>query len=95
MDNCRNIFISGAVEVKDIDSAIEIAFPNDIWTNIYEEIKKYFVETEIVGWFLGGPGYLLEDKDKISKAHVDNFAGQDKTLLTFDNMEKEESFLQL
>ncbi len=92
LDNCRNIFISGAVEVKDIDPTTEIAFSNDHWNKIYEEIKKYFVETEIVGWFIGGPGYLLEDKEKITKAHVNNFAGQDKTLLTYDNVEKEEAF---
>ncbi|MHB8127829.1 MAG: LysM peptidoglycan-binding domain-containing protein [Mobilitalea sp.] len=93
LDNCRNIFISGAIEVENIDITNEIVFSNDAWTVIYEEIKKYFVEAEIVGWFIGGPGYLLEDGDKILKAHVDNFAGQDKTLLTYDNMEKEEAFL--
>ncbi len=92
LDNCRNIFVSGAVEVRDADPASDLIFSNDSWTNIYEEIKKYFVETEIVGWFLGGPGYLLEDKEKITKLHIDNFAGQDKALLTYDNMEKEESF---
>jgi LysM repeat protein len=92
LDNCRNIFISGAVEVKDIDPTMEITFSNDHWNTIYEEIKRYFVETEIVGWFIGGPGYLLEDKEKITKAHVNNFAGQDKTLLTYDNVEKEETF---
>ncbi|MBP1755709.1 MAG: putative rane protein [Firmicutes bacterium] len=92
LDNCRNIFISGAVEVGDVDFTAETILTNDTWGKIYEEIKKYFVETEIVGWFIGGPGYLLEDKDKITKVHVDNFAGQDKTLLTFDSMEKEENF---
>ncbi len=92
LDNCRNIFVSGAVEVRDADPVSDVIFSNDSWTNIYEEIKKYFVETEIVGWFLGGPGYLLEDKDKITKLHIDNFAGQDKALLTYDNMEKEEAF---
>jgi LysM repeat protein len=80
------------VEVSDVDITADTIFSNDTWGKIYEEIKKYFVETEIVGWFIGGPGYLLEDKEKITKTHVDNFAGQDKTLLTFDNMEKEESF---
>ncbi len=92
LDSCRNIFISGAVEVKDIDPTTEITFTGDHWNTIYEEIKRYFVETEIVGWFIGGPGYLLEDKDKITKAHINNFAGQDKTLLTYDNVEKEEAF---
>ncbi len=93
IDNCRNIFISGAVEVKNADATGEINFSNDTWTGIYEDIKKYFVDTEIVGWFIGGPSYLLEDEDKILKAHLDNFAGQDKTLLTYDNMEREETFL--
>jgi LysM repeat protein len=88
----RCLFISGALEVVDMDIAEGIVFTNDHWTAIYENIKKFFVEAEIVGWFIGGPGYLLEDKDRILKAHIDNFAGQDKTLLTFDNMEKEESF---
>ncbi|CRZ35428.1 LysM domain-containing protein [Herbinix hemicellulosilytica] len=88
--NC--LFISGAVEVKNIDAANEIVFTNDHWTQIYEDIKKYFPEYEIVGWFIGGPGYLLEDKEKILKTHLDNFAGQDKTLLTYDNIEKEEAF---
>jgi len=91
-DNCRNIFIYGAINVEEIDTTNEIIFSNGAWTTIYEKIKKYFVEAEIVGWFFGGPGYLLEDMDKITKAHVDNFAGQDKALLIYDNMEKEESF---
>lgn len=92
LEQSRCIFISGAVEVEGIDVANDIVFSNDHWTTIYENIKKYFVDAEIVGWFLGGPGYLLEDKERILKAHIDNFAGQDKTLLTFDNMEKEETF---
>ncbi|MDD3173858.1 MAG: LysM peptidoglycan-binding domain-containing protein [Herbinix sp.] len=93
IENCRNIFISGAVEVNGIDTVNDIVFTNDTWTTIYEDIKKYFVETEIVGWFIGGPGYLLSEEEKILKTHVDNFAGQDKILLTYDNMEKEETFL--
>lgn len=93
IDNCRNIFISGAVEVKDANATGEILFTNDTWTAIYEDIKKYFVDTEIVGWFIGGPGYLFSEEEKIQKIHVDNFAGQDKILLTYDNLEKEENFL--
>lgn len=92
LDNCRNIFVSGAVEVKNIDIEAGLCFNNDIWNSIYEDIKKYFVDAEIVGWFIGGPGYLLEDEDKLLKVHVDNFAGQDKTLLTYDSVEKEEAF---
>ncbi len=91
-EGCRSLFIYGAVEAPDVDVAGEIIFSNDTWTSIYENIKKYFVEAEILGWFLGGPGYLLEEKERILKAHIDNFAGSDKTLLTYDNIEKEEAF---
>lgn len=92
LEQGRCLFVSGAVEVKDIDPANNLIFTNDHWTDIYENIKKYFVESEIVGWFLGGPGFLLDEKEKILKTHIDNFAGQDKVLATFDNMEKEEMF---
>lgn len=92
LEQGKCLLISGAVEVEGMDLSNGIVFTNDHWTAIYENIKKYFVEAEIVGWFLGGPGYLLEDKDRILKTHIDNFAGQDKALLTYDNMEKEEAF---
>lgn len=91
-EGCRSLFINGAVEVAEVDLTGDIVFSNDTWTSIYEDIKKYFVEAEILGWFIGGPGYLLEEKERILKAHIDNFAGADKTLLTYDNMEKEEAF---
>lgn len=92
LEQGRCLFIFGAVEVEGMDFTEGIVFTNDHWTAIYENIKRYFPEAEIVGWFIGGPGYLLEDRERIQKAHIDNFAGQDKTLLTFDNMEKEEAF---
>lgn len=91
-EGIRHIFVSGAIELEEMDLGIGDTFTNEIWTSIYEQVKKYFVEYEIVGWFLGGPGYLLEDHEKIRKLHVDNFAGQDKALMTYDNMEKEEAF---
>lgn len=92
LDGCRNIFVSGAVRIKDADIANNIVFTNDTWTGIYEDIKKYFTEMEIVGWYIGGPGYLLKEEDRIQKIHIDNFAGQDKVLLTYDTLEKEEAF---
>ena len=93
LDSVRNIFISGVIDVKDANATGEIVFTNDIWSSIYEDIKKHFTDVEIVGWFLGGPGYLMSgEEEKILKLHVDNFAGQDKVLLTYDNMEREEAF---
>lgn len=92
MDNASMIFISGAIELEGFDLSTGDTFTNEVWTSIYENIKKYFVECEIVGWYLAGPSYLLKEQEKIRKIHVDNFAGRDKTLMTYDSMEREEAF---
>ncbi len=87
-----NVFINGAVEVKDIIFDNEKLFSNETWSNIYEDIKKYFDEEEIVGWYITKPGLPLEVNDDLCKIHIDNFAGNNKVLLMYDSIEREEAF---
>lgn len=88
----RNIFIKAAIEMKDIDNGDGIGFSDEGWTSIYENIKKYFTDVEIVGWALIGPEFFLESGEKIRKVHIENFPGPDKILLKMDSLEKEETF---
>ena len=88
----RILLINGAVEAVGVNFDSEQVFNNETWTNIYESIKRYFSDVEVVGWFIGGPGFLLENTDKIKKIHLDNFAGVDKALLVYDSVEEEEGF---
>lgn len=88
----KNIFVKGAVEMTDTDFTNGIVFSDEGWTSMYENIKKYFSDVEIVGWSLTGPGFFIESEDKIRKVHMENFQGPDKILLKLDSMEKEESF---
>lgn len=87
------IFTSGAIRV---DSAVQtgksILFSDDTWTDIYETIKKYFNELEIVGWFLARNDSAFEIDEGLYKTHIDNFAGMDKLLLLADVEEKEAEF---
>ncbi len=91
-DDAKNIFIKGAVEMKNTDFGTGMTLTDDGWTSVYESIKKYFTDVEIVGWALIGPGFYLESNDKIRKVHSDNFSGNDKVLLKMDSMEREEAF---
>lgn len=91
-EEARNVFIKGAVEMKNTDFSTGVTLTDDGWTSVYENIKKYFTDVEIVGWALIGPGFYLESNDKVRKVHMDNFAGNDKTLLKMDSMEREETF---
>ena len=88
----KNIFVKGAVEMTDTDFTNGIVLSAEGWTSMYENIKKYFSDVEIVGWSLTGPGFFIESEDKIRKVHMENFRGPDKILLKLDSMEKEESF---
>lgn len=91
-EEAKNIFIKGAVEMKNTDFGAGMTLTDDGWTSVYESIKKYFTDVEIVGWALIGPGFYLESNDKIRKVHTDNFSGNDKVLLKMDSMEREEAF---
>lgn len=88
----KNLFIKGAIEMKGEDLEKRTIFSDEGWTSIYENIKKYFSDDEIVGWSLIGPEFLIDSGEKVRKLHIDNFQGPDKILLKIDSLEKEESF---
>ncbi|SET29390.1 Nucleoid-associated protein YgaU, contains BON and LysM domains [[Clostridium] polysaccharolyticum] len=92
INNCQCIFVSGAIELKGVIYEDNLVFTNEIWTNIYETIKQYFTNVEIVGWSIIRAGLPLNVDERVRKVHVDNFAGQDKTLLLYDSLEREEVF---
>lgn len=87
------IFISGAMTAEQVlFSGNAIIFSDETWTGLYENIKEYFNDLEIVGWFLIRNDSAFEIDEGLYKAHVDNFAGVNKVLLLADAKEKEEEF---
>ena len=84
------ILVRGVLEARDVLRHEAICFTEDNWAGIYRDIRDYFPKMQIVGWFLGGPGFLLEDMDRQKKIQEDNFGGGDKILLKMDAVEKEE-----
>lgn len=92
VEQVEYIFISGAVEVRDVLFDDDKVFDNESWTKIYDDIKRYFSELEIVGWYITRPGLDLVLTERIRKIHIDNFAGTNKVLLMYDSVEREEVF---
>lgn len=89
----RLTFINGAIGIpaaKVEDD--QITFESELWEKIYDTMRKYFRESEIVGWFLTRPGKSLGINEKITKIHVDQFPGKEKTLFLMDPLDKEEAF---
>ncbi|ABX40441.1 LysM peptidoglycan-binding domain-containing protein [Lachnoclostridium phytofermentans] len=88
----RNVFIYGAILVENCFEDGKIVLKEDSWAMIYEKIKQYFSEAEIVGWYYGGTGFGTDEITSLREFHIDNFAGRDKVLLTYDVLEKEDNF---
>lgn len=85
------IFIKGMVEVRDIIEN-SLIFNDDIWSGIYKDIKQYFENMNIVGWFVSVPYRVSDDMNGIKKIHLDNFAGNDKVCFLSYRTEKEDGF---
>ena len=86
-------FINGAVGIPAAEvEEDQISFRSDLWEDIYSTMRKYFSNSEIVGWFLTRPGKSLGINEKITKIHVDQFPGNNKTLFLMDPLDREEAF---
>lgn len=85
------VFVNGAIDVEDIVENAVI-FSDEIWTNLNDNIHRYFRNVKIVGWFTSLNYQNNNDMPYITKVHLDNFAGNDKIYLKLDRMEDEENF---
>lgn len=88
----QSIFIYGALEVEDVNIEEGKCFPKGIWEKIYHEIEENFKGSSIVGWVVTKAGIELEATELLEKLHIDNFSGQDKTMMLYDTLEREECF---
>lgn len=85
----KKIRVEGILEVETVIAGDYVCFTEENWGEIYRNIREYFPCFQIVGWLLGGPGFLLEDEERQKRIHTDNFGGGDKVLLRVDSMERE------
>ena len=85
------IFINGVIEVEKIIEHTVI-FSDDIWTNVYDNLKRYYKNSDIVGWFITSENSQQQDMHSIKKLHLDNFAGNGKAFLGINREEGEEAF---
>lgn len=89
----KYFYISGAVgEERIVTADQKIRFTEEVWTSIYTQIKEYFSDLEIVGWYLSVPGFPLEISEMVQTAHLEQFAGNDKIFMMSEPLEGEEKF---
>lgn len=91
--NERYLFIKGAMTVENAEiSNGNILFTEETWNSVYNGMKKYFPEHEILGWFVIVSDFGGDILKKLKKSHMDNFAGNEKTLFVVDRTENNKYF---
>ena len=88
----REVYISGSVVAEKACVQGGIEMTPEVWKQVYETIKEYFPEGEIVGWFYGGTSFIEEERMRLEQVHLDHFAGTDRVLMLYDFLEGEEEF---
>lgn len=95
-ENGEVVFISGALAAQNLELNLEeTTFDGETWSYIYQEVKNYFPDLEVVGWFLSRMGFSTTVNDMIVQLHMDNFAGMDKVLYIMDALEGEDAFYMM
>ncbi len=86
-------FISGMIRLKDSffkDGLLE--FDDNAWAYIYQEMKKYYDDLDIVGWGQDVSGASAGMTADIERSHKQNFNIQKNVLFLLDFIEHEEAF---
>ncbi len=91
--NEKCVFVKGVIKAALGDTSdTGIYFNENVWNKIYSDTEKYFPDLSVVGWFAVVPEVTDERMARLKKLHLDNFAGNMKTLYLVDTVEKEEHF---
>lgn len=86
------IFVSGAVAIRNYLPEQGVIFSNEVWSGIYEQIRRYFMDLEIMGLIVTRKESEDGIPDRLKRIHLENFPGDDRILFLYDSEEKEETF---
>ncbi len=85
----RCLFVRGGINANKICESDRPVFGEEIWTEVYEKIRRFFPESEVVGWCIAGPGFRMLQEDVFLRAHIDNFGDSEKIFIAYESLEKE------
>lgn len=85
-------YINGMAVIEKFELSGESVFSNEIWSSIYDVIKTYYEDEDIVGWLYIGENIDAAKDDRLINVHSGNFNGKNLIFMYYDTDEKEELF---
>lgn len=86
-------FVEAAIPVPDIEFVQNIPqWSSHAWSDIFQEIKRSYDNTIIVGWAMDIKGFSPEMTPELEAVHREQFGGAHQMLFLMDSVEGEEHF---
>ena len=85
------VCVQGAMEL-DMGQELEQWFSGESWRAIFERIKTWFEDLEIVGWGLLNPGFPPALTERLTAIHNRHFPGKYQVFFQMDILDNEEVF---
>lgn len=85
----RCLFVRGGINANKICEGDRPVFGEEVWSEVYEKIRLFFPDNEVVGWCIAGPGFRMLQEDVFLRAHIDNFGDCEKVFIAYESLEKE------
>ncbi len=87
------VYISGAMQIKDIElEGTEVLISDSAKENMEDIRKQYFPSQDIVGWCLVETGHPMNLHQGINKLHGKMFAKENSVFIWKDSVENDEMF---
>lgn len=86
------LFVQAALELSNISYAGNLpVFSEDVWDDIYRQVRRYFTDMRILGWALDRKGTLMSRSDDMENICRRHFHGENQMVLFMDTLEQEEN----
>lgn len=86
-------FVEAVVEVQHAEfSGIVPHWNNEMWSQVYREIKSIYEDLIIVGWAVDIKGMSPKITPELERVHREHFGGVHQVLFLMDSLERDEVF---
>lgn len=85
-------YINGLAVIGQFGMNGQAAFSNEMWSSIYDVIKTYYEDEEIVGWLYIGETVDAGTDKRLVNIHSNNFNGKNLIFMYYNADDKEEEF---
>lgn len=86
-------FVEAVIPVREMEFISCVPkWNNNIWSEVFREIKRLYQDMIVVGWAFDVKGMSLKLTPELERIHREHFGGEHQIFFLLDSIEQEETF---